>query len=209
MRVASGCNTAGMAKLSEYRQVEFRSRSELRDWFQRHHLAADPFWLVSYKKHVSEFYLPYGDIVEELLCFGWIDGRTRRVDDQRTMLLVAPRKPGSTWSAPNKKRIARLRRAGLLMPHGAEKVAAAKKDGSWSFLDDIDALILPPDLETALTKNRRAARNFDRFNAAAKKVILLWIKTARRDETRKRRIAETVRLAAKNIKAAHPEARGK
>ena len=194
--------------MQEFPLIEFRSRKELRRWLKANHEDASSFWLVTYKKHVPEHYVPYDDIVEELLCFGWVDARTNRVDDDRTKLLVASRKAGSTWSASNKKRVAKLAKSGLMTPAGQAKVDAAKKDGSWTFLDDIDKLVIPDDLVTALTRNQRANRNFEAFNASAKKIILLWIKTAKRDDTRKKRIRETVRLAAKNLKAAHPEASG-
>lgn len=189
-------------------EIEFRSRRAIRDWFLANHAAATTFWLVTHKKHVARHYVPYSDVVEELLCHGWIDSRTRRLDDDRVMLLVAPRKAGSTWSASNKKRVARLIREGLMTSAGQAKIDGAKKDGSWTFLDDVEKLIVPSDLSQALGKNRSARINFEAFNNAAKKVILLWIKTAKRDETRTNRIGETVRLAAKDIKAAHPEARG-
>ncbi len=197
-----------MSGVSELPKREFRSRQELRDWLEANYATAGSFWLVSFKKHVADRYVPYGEIVEELLCFGWIDGRTRRLDDDRTMLLVVPRKPGSTWSAPNKQRVARLEKAGLMTKAGRRKIEAAKSDGSWSYLDDIDNLVIPDDLEAALKKNRTAKRNFDAFNDSAKKVILYWIKSAKRSETRAKRVNETVRLAAKGVKAAHPEAQG-
>ena len=127
----------------------------------------------------------------------------------RTMLLVSPRKGGSSWSASNKKRVAGLVRQGLMTRAGQELIDAAKKDGSWHFLDDIEKLIEPADLTKALDTNKRARKYFDAFNASARKVILLWIKTAKRDDTRAKRISETVRLAAKNVKAAHPEAKGR
>ena len=148
-------------------------------------------------------------MVDELLCFGWIDSRTRRLDEDRTLLYVSPRKPGSSWSKANKHRIAKLAKEGKLQPAGAAAVDAAKQDGSWTFLDDVERLEVPPDLDCALDDNPRARSHFDAFNASAKKIILLWIKTAKRDETRARRIAETVRLAGKNIRAAHPEATGR
>ncbi len=163
---------------------------------------------MTFKKHVGEYYVPYGEVVEELLCYGWVDSRTRRVDDDRTMLLVSPRKPGSTWSASNKRRVADLEKRGLMTPAGHAKIESAREDGSWYFLDDIENLIEPDDLARALDKNQRARQNFDSFSPSARKVILLWIKTAKRGETRARRINETVRLATKNVKAAHPEAKG-
>lgn len=194
---------------SDHRQIEFQSRDALRRWLKQNYEKAGAFWLVSYKKHCAEQYVPYGDLVEELLCFGWIDSRTRRLDDDRTMLLVSPRNPGSTWSASNKTRLNRLRKAGLLTNRAETLIAEAKKDGSWSFLDDIEQLVVPDDLQQALDRNPRARDHFMAFGAAAKKVILLWIKTAKRTPTRERRVQEVVRLAALNVKAAHPEARGR
>lgn len=197
-----------MRKSNNLPKIEFRSRAALRRWLDANHDTGKSYWLVMFKKHVPELHIPYGEIVEELLCYGWIDSRTRRVDDDRTMLLVAPRKSGSTWSASNKKRVAELEQKGLLKPAGEAKIGAAKRDGSWTYLDDIEKGLVPDDLAQALKKNRRAAMNFDAFNASARKVILMWIKTAKREETRAKRISETVRLAAINVKAAHPEARG-
>jgi len=197
-----------MSSKPDFPQKEVRSRQELRDWLAENRDSAETFWLVSFKKHVSGIHVPYGDIVEELLCHGWIDTRTRRLDDDRTMLLVAPRKVGSTWSASNKKRVAKLEKDGLMTQVGRDKVSAAKRDGSWNFLDDIENLVIPDDLASAFNRNTAARKTFDGFNKSAKKVILLWIKTAKRSETRANRVAETVRLAAKGLKAAHPEAQG-
>ena len=197
-----------MSGLGDLPKREFSSRQELRDWLDDNHDAAETFWLVSFKKHVADRYVPYDVIVEELLCFGWIDGRTRRLDEDRTMLLVAPRKAGSTWSASNKKRVASLEKAGLMTRAGREKIEEAQKDGSWTFLDDVENLVIPDDLSSALERNSKAQREFDAFSNSAKKVILLWIKTAKRSETRSKRVSETVRLAAKGLKAAHPEAQG-
>ena len=195
-----------MRREIDFPKREFRSREAIRKWLDANHSSEGSFWLITYKKHVKKHYVPYSDVVEELLCFGWIDGRTRRVDEDRTMLLVSPRKPGSTWSASNKKRVAKLVRTGLMTSAGQAKIDAAKKDGSWTYLDDIEQLTVPADLAAALAMNSLARRNFEAFNASSKKIILLWIKNARRDGTRQKRVADTVRLAAKNIKAAHPEA---
>lgn len=184
-----------MSPKLDFPKIEIRSRTELRDWLTANHESADTFWLVSFKKHVADRYVPYNEIVEELLCFGWVDTRNRRLDEDRTMLLVAPRKPGSTWSASNKKRVTKLEKAGLMTAAGREKTDAARKDGSWNFLDDIENLVIPEDLANAFQKNMTAKKNFDAFTRSAKKVILLWIKTAKRRQTRAQRVSETVRLA--------------
>ena len=109
-----------MNGLREFPKKEIRSRQALRDWLHANHKTNETFWLVSFKKHVKERHVPYDAIVEELLCCGWIDTRTQRLDDDRTMLLVAPRKPGGSWSASNKKRVAKLEKAGLMTPAGRE-----------------------------------------------------------------------------------------
>jgi len=197
-----------MSDIGHLPKREFRCRQDLRNWLEANHAEADSFWLVSFKKHIKDRYLPYDAIVEELLCYGWVDSRTRRLDDDRTMLLVAPRKPGSTWSASNKKRVAKLEKAGLLAPAGRQKIDDAKRDGSWSFLDDVENLVIPEDLSSALKRNKTAKKEFEAFSKSAKKVILLWIKTAKRSDTRAKRVNETVRLAARGLKAAHPEAQG-
>ena len=206
-RFASGYSHF-MNGLREFPKKEIRSRQALRDWLHANHKTSETFWLVSFKKHVKERHVPYDAIVEELLCYGWIDTRTRRLDEDRTMLLVAPRKPGGSWSASNKKRVAKLEKAGLMTPAGREKIDAARRDGSWSYLDDVENLVVPEDLSRALEANQKARAAFDAFSKSARKVILLWIKTAKRNETRAQRVSETVRLAAKGLKAAHPEAKG-
>ncbi len=189
--------------LEDLEKVEVRSRSELRRWLEANHPRSESCWLITYKKHVDEHYIAYGDIVDELLCFGWIDSRTRRVDENRSKLLIAPRNAGSTWSRVNKQKVAKLEKAGRMTEAGRVKIDAAKKDGSWTFLDDVEALIEPDDLAAALDADTKARQNFNAFNASAKKVILLWIKTAKRQATRQKRIRDTVELAARNIKAAH------
>jgi uncharacterized protein YdeI (YjbR/CyaY-like superfamily) len=196
------------SKTGEFPKTVIHSRQELRDWLDANHSTSGTTWLVSFKKHVADHYVPYGDIVEELLCYGWVDTRTQRLDEDRTMLLIAPRKPGSTWSAANKKRVARLEAAGLMTSVGRAKIDDAKRDGSWRFLDDVENLVIPEDLADAFKENAAAQTAFDSFSKSAKKVILLWIKTAKRSETRAKRVSETVRLAAKGLKAAHPEAKG-
>lgn len=143
----------------------------------------------------------YDDGVEEALCFGWIDGGGRALDDERTMLWFTRRKPGSVWSASNKKRVARLEREGLMLEPGRAAIARAQADGSWTVLDGPEALEVPPDLAAALAGNEAAARHFHGFPPGARKLILMWIATAKRDETRRRRIEETVRLAAEGKRA--------
>jgi uncharacterized protein YdeI (YjbR/CyaY-like superfamily) len=158
-------------------------------------------WLVTYKKAAGDRYVPYADTVEEALCFGWVDSKSRSVDAERSMLLMTPRKPGSGWSRPNKERVGRLAAAGLLAPAGEAVIEAAKADGSWSKLDAVENLEEPGDLRAALDADPDARRHWDAFPRSAKRAILEWIAQAKRAETRARRVAETARLAARGERA--------
>ncbi|WP_036483655.1 YdeI family protein [Myxosarcina sp. GI1] len=182
------------------KQIIVKTRQDLRNWLQQKHLQTEGIWLVTYKKN-HQYYLPYNDIVEECLCFGWVDSLPRKLDEKRTMLYLAPRRQGSNWSKANKERVDRLIKNGLMQPAGLTKVDRAKKDGSWSFLDDVEALILPEDLKIALSTDRAANMNFNAFPPSTKRGILEWIKNAKKPETRAKRILETVEKAAQNIRA--------
>lgn len=182
-------------------RIQVESRDELRAWLRQHHTASSGLWLVTYKKQCGAKYLPYDDIVEELLCFGWIDSLPRKLDDERTMLWIAPRKPGSAWSKRNKERVAKLVTAGLMTPAGMEKIDAAQQDGTWNALDEVERLTIPSDLTAALAGYTAAAENFEAFPRSVRRGILEWIGSAKKPETRARRIEETARLAQDNIRA--------
>jgi uncharacterized protein YdeI (YjbR/CyaY-like superfamily) len=177
------------------------TRAEWRQWFQQNHTRTDGVWLISYKKAAGKPRLEYDEAVEEALCFGWIDSKPNKLDDERTMLWFAPRKPGSGWSGSNKIRVEKLVREGQMMPAGLAKIEASKQDGSWFALDAVEALEIPPDLASAFVASQTASQYFDAFPRSVKRGILEWIASARRAETRANRIEETVRLAAENIRA--------
>ena len=178
-----------------------KSRAEWRRWLEQHHTREQGVWLVSYKKSTGKARFDYEEVVEEALCFGWIDSKGNKLDDERSMLWLAPRKPGTGWSKINKGRVERLMADGLMMPAGLAKVEAAKQDGSWNALDSVEALEIPPDLKKALAADKTAKQYFDAFPRSAKRAILEWISNAKKPETRARRIEETVTLAAKNLRA--------
>lgn len=190
--------------LDQYEQVEVASLEELRDWLARHHEQAESVWLVTYKKHIAGRYVAKTDVVDEALCWGWVDSLPRKLDDERTMLLLSPRKLSSVWSGINKDKVKRLTRAGRMQPPGLAKVRAAKANGMWEFLSDVEALEKPADLVAALADHPRATARFDAFPASSQRGILGWIKLAKTSQTRARRIAETAELAEANIMANHP-----
>jgi len=182
-------------------RVEVVSRIEWRAWLEKNHLRNKGIWLVTYKKHWGEKHVPYEDVVEEALCFGWVDSLGRKLDDERSMLWMAPRRPGSKWSKPNKLRIAKLTAAGSMAPAGLAKVDAAKRNGAWNALDAVEALEIPPDLAEALDGYPAARGNFDAFPRSVRRGTLEWIASAKKTETRARRVEETARLAEENIRA--------
>lgn len=188
-----------MANNSEQAQIE--SRAEWRAWLEKNHGQPEGIWLVTFKKHCGEKYVSYDDIVEEALCFGWVDSLPRKLDADRSMLWLAPRKAGSNWSKLNKDRVERMLAAGLMTPAGLAKIEVAKADGSWQALDAVEALEIPPDLADALAAYAAAGPNFEAFPRSAKRGILEWISNAKRPETRAKRVAETARLAQDNIRA--------
>ena len=190
-----------MAAPAPENSIQIESRADWRRWLAANHGRTQGVWLITYKKLPGKPYVSYDDVVEEALCFGWIDSKPNRLDEERTMLWFAPRRPGTGWSALNKKRIAAMDAAGLMTPAGLAKIEAAKQDGSWEALDAIERLEIPADLAAAFEKNKTAWANFEAFPRSAKRGILEWIVGAKRAETRDRRIAETVDLAAQNIRA--------
>jgi uncharacterized protein YdeI (YjbR/CyaY-like superfamily) len=179
------------------------SRNAWRAWLNRHHADSKGVWLVSYKKQTGKPRVAYHEAVEEALCFGWIDSKPNKLDDERFMQLFSPRKPKSPWSKLNKERVAKLIRQGLMTNAGLEKVEMAKQNGSWSACDKIETLQMPDDLKNTLAANKAAQKNFEAFPPSSKKNIFWWIESAKKPETRQKRLDETVSMAAKNLKANH------
>jgi len=177
------------------------TRVEWRAWLEANHTRPEGVWLVTYKRATGQPRVEYEEAVEEALCFGWVDSKANTLDEERSILWFAPRKKGSGWSRPNKERIERMAAAGKMAPAGLAKIEAAKADGSWALLDDVEQLIVPPDLLAAFVALPPAAENFDAFPRSVKRGILEWIAQARRAETRAARVAETARLAADGKRA--------
>jgi uncharacterized protein YdeI (YjbR/CyaY-like superfamily) len=184
--------------------VHPETRAEWRDWLDRHHGERDGVWLVSWRAPTGRARIPYEETVEEALCVGWIDSTAARLDDERHLQLFTPRRRGSGWSRTNKVRVDRLTAAGLMRPAGLAAVEAAMADGSWTLLDAVEDLIEPEDLTAALDALPAAREHWDGFSPSSRKAILLWIVTAKRPETRERRVQETARLAAEGRKANEP-----
>lgn len=189
-----------MPKMQDLEKVEVKSVKELRQWFEKHHGQKESIWLVTYKKNVPNNYVSIQEVLDEVLCFGWMDGRRMKLDDERTMQLLSPRKT-QHWSKTYKDRVAVLTKVGRMHAAGLRAVETAKENGTWDFMNDVDALIKPDDLIEALEQSPPAMENYEAFPDSVKRDILRWIKMAKKPETRAKRIRETAELAAQNKRA--------
>jgi uncharacterized protein YdeI (YjbR/CyaY-like superfamily) len=176
-------------------------RHEWRRWLEENHALVKKLWLIMYRKGSGTPSVHWSEAVDEALCFGWIDSKSIRRDAESSFLMFTRRNPKSKWSRINKEKVEKLLEAGRITPAGLAVIEAAKRNGAWNALDEVENLTLPPDLREALAASREAQVHFAAFPRSVKKVILEWILNAKRPETRQRRIRETVALAEKNIRA--------
>ena len=172
-----------------------------RAWLAEHAADTQGVWLVSWRKHTGRPAMSYSEAVEEALCFGWVDSKPAKLDEDRTMLYFSPRRRGSAWSRPNKQRVERMMADGRMTRAGLAAVEQAKADGTWSFLDEVEDLVVPPDLATALDALPSARAQWEGFPRSARRGILEWIAQAKRPETRSRRLAQTAELAQRGQRA--------
>ncbi len=180
-----------MAK-TERAHVEMESAAELRAWLAAQPQDAASVWLVHYKKHVPDRCVTFGEIVRACLSYGWIDSQVKGVDADRVKRLISPRRPGSIWSAVNKRHVAELEASGEMTDAGRAAITRAQADGSWVFLDEIDALVVPPDLQAAMDAEIAVAESWVGYPRGEKKQSLYHLKSAKRPATRARRLATVV-----------------
>jgi uncharacterized protein YdeI (YjbR/CyaY-like superfamily) len=188
-----------MLKTENFEKVEVTSTDELRQWLINNHKQHQSVWLVTYKAIVPENYLSTADVLDELLCFGWIDGIRRKLDDTRTMQLISPRRV-EHWSKTYKERANKLIESGKMEAAGFASIEVSKQNGLWDFLNDVDNLIIPPDLSSALKGSDGAFEFFNAINPSSKRFVLRWLKIAKTNKTRTSRIEQLVALSAKGEK---------
>jgi uncharacterized protein YdeI (YjbR/CyaY-like superfamily) len=181
----------------ERERLHPETRAQWRAWLAEHHATSDGVWLVFWRQRSGRTGPTYEDAVQEALCFGWIYSKPAKLDEDRTMLRFSPRKRGSGWARTNKVRIEQLVRDGLMTEAGLAKIEEAKRDGSWTRLDAVEALLVPDDLAAAFAEQPGARDHWDAFPPSVRRAALEWIVQAKRPETRARRVAETARTAAR------------
>lgn len=171
-----------------------------RQWLQKNHLVKSSVWLVYYKKKSKMPSITWSEAVDQALCFGWIDSTSKPIDDDKYMQFFSKRKPNSVWSKINKLKIEQLIHANLMADAGLKSIAIAKQNGSWTILDEVEALIIPPDLDIAFKKYAGAKEYFLSQSASIKKAMLQWLVLAKKTETRQKRIEEIAMLAGQHVK---------
>lgn len=181
--------------MSEAEHVEIASAAALWEWLDARHAQAASAWLVTWKKHVAEKYVSREEVLDALVAHGWIDGRRMALDADRTKQLISPRRV-EHWAKSYKDRAERLEADGRMRPAGRASVAAGKASGLWTFMDDVDALIVPDDLRAALDAAPPAATWWTRAAPSYRRNALRWLKLAKTEATRKKRVAAIAAASA-------------
>ena len=177
-----------------------KSPKDWRDWLEKNHQSKQYIWLIYYKSSTKVPSLSWSEAVDEALCFGWIDSTKKTIDQERYMQYFTRRKPTSNWSKINKEKVAQLIENGRMTKAGFEGIELAKRNGSWTLLDEVEALVVPNDLREALANYQGATTYFDNLSKSAKKLLLHWVISAKRTETRRKRILEIAQSAGENLK---------
>lgn len=163
-------------------------QQEWRDWLKQNHSRQGSVWLILYKINSEKFNLSWSDAVDEALCFGWIDSTRRPINEEKFMQFFSQRKPKSNWSRINKEKVEKLIADGKMSEAGINSIEVAKENGSWTFLDDIEDLVIPPDFATELAAHSVANEFYQNLSKSIKKQILYWLASAKREETRRKRL---------------------
>ncbi|QBA23740.1 hypothetical protein EU348_22180 [Chryseobacterium indologenes] len=189
-----------MGKIAEKQTFNVNTRAEWRQWLEENHHTEQSVWLICNTRKSNLPNVFWSELVDEALCFGWIDSTRKTIDEGSFMQLFSRRKPKSTWSKINKEKVQKLIENNLMMKAGFETIRIAKENGSWTILDSVEDLIIPEDLNEAFKIHEGSEAYFQSLSKSIKKMMLQWIVLAKRPETRKNRIDEIARQAAQNRK---------
>lgn len=187
--------------MEERKEIYFKNRIEWREWLSINHSSSKGVYLIFYKLSCEKESMRWEEAVKEALCYGWIDSVVKKIDDEKRKQLFTPRKPKSGWSKLNKDHIKKLIENNEMHESGLQKIQIAKEDGSWSMSDNAENLIILDDLKKEFDNNPIAFENFQAFSKSHKKAYLHWLYSAKREETRKKRLLEIIDLCEQNIKS--------
>ena len=175
-------------------------KEDWRNWLVKNHLTEESIWLIFKKKNSPNPNLSWSEAVDQALCFGWIDSTKKSIDHEKYIQYFCKRKPKSNWSKVNKDKVKTLTEQGLMKDAGFKSIEIAKENGSWTFLDEVEALIIPADLKLAFRNYKGSMEYFDSLSKSAKKILLYWVISAKRKDTRQKRVLEIAENASQQLK---------
>ncbi|MEP3210408.1 MAG: YdeI/OmpD-associated family protein [Maribacter sp.] len=179
----------------------FKNDTEWRAWLHDNHMQATGIYLIFYAVSHENESMRWEEAVRVALCYGWIDSTVKNIGTGKRRQYFCPRKPKSVWSKVNKDHIKDLKKKNLMHNSGLQSIRTAKKNGSWTALDAVEKGIIPKELQDAFDQNPIAYSNFQNFTRGQRKSYLYYLNQAKREETRRKRIAEITQLCHDNIKA--------
>lgn len=180
--------------------ISVETREEWRQWLVKNHRTKQSVWILCHTKKSDSPTIPWSELVDEALCFGWIDSTRKSIDETKFIQHFGKRKPSGTWSKINKEKIKRLIANGQMTQAGLDVIEAAKQNGSWTILDQVEELVIPDDLEQAFKVHEGSKDYFLNLSKSVRKMMLQWIVLAKRAETRQKRIHEIAECAGQNKK---------
>jgi uncharacterized protein YdeI (YjbR/CyaY-like superfamily) len=180
-----------------------KTQTAWRKWLEKNHLSKQAVWLVFYNKKSGVKSITWSEAVDVALCFGWIDSKKVKVDEETAHQYFSKRKPNGTWSKINKEKVQKLTEQGLMTEAGLKSIAMAKQNGSWTLLDEVEELKIPSDLQAAFSRKPKAKKFYSSLSNSAMKMILSWLVFAKTEETRRKRIAEIIESAEQHLKPKH------
>jgi len=176
------------------------NKKDWRKWLELNHNYKEAVWLIFYKKKSPNYNLSWSESVDEALCFGWIDSTKKTIDSEKYKQYFSKRKAKSNWSKINKDKVKTLIDQGLMQNEGYKSIEFAKENGSWTILDGVEALEIPEDLKSEFANYKGSMEFFDSLSKSVKKGLLYWVISAKRKETRQKRIFQIVENASRNLK---------
>jgi len=174
-------------------------KHEWRKWLELNYDKKEAVWLIFYKKKSPKFNLSWSESVDEALCFGWIDSVKKSIDKEKYKQYFSKRKAKSNWSKINKDKVKSLIEQDLMKEGGYKTIEIAKENGSWTILDEVEALVTPKDLNEEFANYIGSKEYFNSLSNSVKKILLYWVISAKRKETRQKRIIEIVENASNNL----------
>ncbi|GAB3499386.1 YdeI/OmpD-associated family protein [Spirosoma knui] len=179
------------------------SPADWRNWLEKNHLSSQSVWLVFYNRRSGKKSITWSEAVDVALCFGWIDSKKIKIDEETAHQFFSKRKPNSTWSKINKEKVLKLIASGQMTQVGLDVIETAKQNGSWTILDDVEELVIPDDLEEAFKKHEGFKTYFLSLSKTVRKMMLQSLVLARRPETRQKRVDEIAELTGQYLKPRH------